>query len=280
MVLSTSLICDRVLPISPLVPASTMFCFSIMVLGLNLTVFVVLSLSYAMSLNTLFARSGQAPVAVPSILEQIQTCCNVLYTGGHYGLFANMTKFRDEITIFISSDGSKWCPIRFRFKPNISDTTITSIWPPCHLPRLDWLLWFLPLRVSQPLPHWFLVLLLGILEQREEIVSLLHANAPSVISSVQPKYICVQLYHFEYSRDKSQTNSVWAIEEGDELLPACNIATLKATIASIDNVEVRSERRKSLQATALAKALLSKLREERKTVPTTERVHEGREKRD
>lgn len=275
MVLSTSLISDTVLPFSIRIPTSSLSCASLIVLGLTFTVFLVLSLSYAMSLNTLFTRSGQQSVPVPSMLEQLQTCCNVLYTGGHYGLFANMTKFRDEITIFISSDGSEWFPVKFRFKPNITDTIITTIWPPCHLPRLDWLLWFLPLRVSQPLPRWFLVLLLGILEQREDIVGLLHADAAAVISAVQPNYICVQLYHFEYNFDKSQSNSVWAIEEGDELLPSCNIATLQATLASIDNVEVRSERRRTLQATALAKALLAKLREERNA-----RAHEEHEKDD
>lgn len=206
-----------------------------------------------------------------SNMSLLQSTISVLSVGNHYGLFANMTKFRDEILIEVSNDygdclnksksflvngkaqnkgiekvgqkddsngngekmdiysiesKSTWIPIEFAYKPgsgNATDPTdmneYKAMWPLFHMPRLDWRMWFLPLnpsiralldgiaaakikaelqydnpsnkqaavseainrtvvtitqQVLSILPKWFLILLVGILDKDETILSLLH----------------------------------------------------------------------------------------------------------
>ena len=82
-----------------------------------------------------------------------------------------MTKFRDEVLIEVSDDYSElsmqqhlgafdaeevalWRPIEFLYKPGSSggeshgEKLKKIYWPPLHMPRLDWRLWFVPLSSS------------------------------------------------------------------------------------------------------------------------------------
>lgn len=142
------------------------------------------------------------PPALRSFLSILvsTSCC------GHYGLFATMTIVRDEVEVEISADAdaanrpeeeSAWVPVRWRCKPSHPHPLAPSgrlSWPPLHMPRVDWRLWFLSLSAARQLrtkdgehssvssaslppvdlPAWFNTLLIGILERQPEIMSLLH----------------------------------------------------------------------------------------------------------
>lgn len=89
----------------------------------------------------------------------------------HYGLFAHMTKFRDEVLLEVSDDyfersqqqnlgafdaedAALWRPVEFLYKPGSGAGESRQgkikkiLWPPLHMPRLDWRLWFVPLNPS------------------------------------------------------------------------------------------------------------------------------------
>jgi hypothetical protein len=100
------------------------------------------------------------------------------YLGNHYGLFANMTKIRCELIVEISANQQQWYEISFRSKPDkideIPGKNRQDFW---HMPRLDWLLWFVALRSTGPaavllLPKWFWTMLLMIVEYNPQLSQL------------------------------------------------------------------------------------------------------------
>lgn len=137
---------------------------------------------------------SQSMRAVHAALQSA-CCC------GHYGLFATMTTVRDEIVVELAANSSSpWVPIRWKFKPS-HPHPIAAIWPPFHMPRVDWRLWFVALGVARELrskhgdhkdnldssnkgachlflPHWVDNLLIGILERHSGLLSLLHSDNP------------------------------------------------------------------------------------------------------
>jgi hypothetical protein len=96
----------------------------------------------------------------------LHSALSVFSVGCHYGLFAHMTKTRDEVLIEVSPDyaelvksldgdiieaeaRAKWLPVPFLYKPGsaVDEIGIKRVsWPPLHMPRLDWRLWFVPLN--------------------------------------------------------------------------------------------------------------------------------------
>eukprot|EP01039_Chlorochromonas_danica_P009676 gene9676-10699_t len=111
-----------------------------------------------------------------------QTCNNihsygqrVAYLGNHYGLFANMTKWRDEIIIEVSADDKTWHMIAWKYKPDSIFLPPKRVRPDYHMPRLDWLMWFLAFKPSvEYYPKWSIVFLLSLLEENEDVLALLH----------------------------------------------------------------------------------------------------------
>ena len=102
---------------------------------------------------------------------------SVMALGGHYGLFATMTKTRDEVIVEISDDFAafrtspptlaaglgadcltsteieglaSWTAVQWAYKPGtlLPTERVIPMWPPLHMPRLDWRLWFVPLSPS------------------------------------------------------------------------------------------------------------------------------------
>jgi len=94
----------------------------------------------------------------------------------HYGLFATMTTVRDEIELELAAavppvipgqsstaassaplDATEWRSVRWRCKPNQTCPPSRSrlwpwtTWPPFHLPRVDWRLWFVSLNLARRL---------------------------------------------------------------------------------------------------------------------------------
>jgi hypothetical protein len=152
----------------------------------------------------------------------------VFYVGNHYGLFANMTKFRDEliIEVAINPNGGQetasltpteydqltWHPIRFRYKPDHVDTAPKSVSPFFHMPRLDWCLWFLALKQDPKLyPRWFRNFLLCIVEADSSVLQLL---SPATITLFQ-----TELKHTPVSgSDSANVDELAERRGGDKLL--------------------------------------------------------------
>jgi len=87
-----------------------------------------------------------------------------------YGLFAEMTIARPEITIEASLDGATWEPYIFRYKPGPLDRRPPIV--PLHMPRLDWQMWFAAISWPQA-DHWQATLHEALLEARPEVLALL-----------------------------------------------------------------------------------------------------------
>jgi hypothetical protein len=299
-------------------------------------------------------------------MNVLQSTISVLNVGNHYGLFANMTKFRDEILIEVSDDygdylnksnsflvnssasasqnkgkekdcqkddhnsnngsgektdayslesKSTWIPIEFAYKPGSSNATDPTdmntykpVWPLFHMPRLDWRMWFLPLnpsirallegiasakikaelqydnpanekaavseainrtvvtitqQVLSILPKWFLILLVGILDKDETILSLLHHKQKSEyyhdkeanttifsdpkrdgkrsvevqslldsmkgtkvdISARDQRYIRIRIASYTFNADNDK-KGLWHVSDIRSLLPPTNISAL------------------------------------------------------
>lgn len=106
----------------------------------------------------------------------------VAYLGNHYGLFANMTKQRKEVIIELSTDQQDWHPIRWRYKPDLAHLPPKLVTPLGHMPRLDWVMWFLAFKSDfQTYPKWAVALLISLLEGNEDVLSLLHPSTTSLI---------------------------------------------------------------------------------------------------
>ncbi len=131
------------------------------------------------------------------------------YLGNHYGLFANMTKTRNEIIIEVSTDKVHWQMVEFLAKPGNIDLPPKSIWF-FHMPRLDWVMWFLAFRPGkEDLPLWFWELLVSILSgAHENVLQLLHPTLnPGIVTERDGKfeYIRVSLVNYQFSGSATLT---------------------------------------------------------------------------
>lgn len=115
----------------------------------------------------------------------------------YYGLFARMTRYRHEIILEGSMDGSEWKEYIFRYKPSgpVHKDPLPFTFPG-HMPRVDWRLWFLPLRGSTASPpKWFAALMLRVLQGQEQV---LRVFAQCPFSGVPPTFLRAKLYRYEF----------------------------------------------------------------------------------
>jgi hypothetical protein len=114
----------------------------------------------------------------------------VFYLGGHYGLFAHMTKVRNEIRLEMrlgnpwretdrqtgrETEEEKekerekdWEVIEFYYKPDCLSLSPQQVYPSYHMPRLDWMMWFMAFKPSvSSYPRWMWNFLLSLLENEE-----------------------------------------------------------------------------------------------------------------
>jgi hypothetical protein len=128
--------------------------------------------------------------------------------GNVYHVFPNMQTERHELIIEGSTDGRKWRPYGFRYKPNSVDDRPAFI-VPLH-PRLDWMIWFVPPRNPFML-YWF-----------ENFLWRLHQNSPSVTALLAhnpfpeegPRYLRVQSYRYRFTtpQEREQSGRIWNSE--------------------------------------------------------------------
>jgi lipase maturation factor 1 len=132
-----------------------------------------------------------------------------------YGLFANMTTKRDEISIEGSNDGEKWIPYTFRYKPEALDRAPRWVAP--HQPRLDWQMWFAALQDPQQLP-WFQSFLAKLLKGSPPVLALLERNP---FPGSPPKYIRALFYEYHFTRFGS--HDYWRRELRGLYFPAVSL---------------------------------------------------------
>jgi lipase maturation factor 1 len=132
-----------------------------------------------------------------------------------YGLFANMTTKRNEISIEGSDDGEKWKAYTFRYKPEALDRAPRWVAP--HQPRLDWQMWFAALQDPQQL-RWFQSLVGQLLKGSPDVLGLLEGNP---FPEHPPKY--VRALYYEYHFTTAGSRDYWKRELRGMYFPAVSL---------------------------------------------------------
>ncbi|HTQ06472.1 MAG TPA: lipase maturation factor family protein [Polyangiaceae bacterium] len=155
---------------------------------------------------------------------------NSLHLVGSYGAFGSVTRERYEIVVEGSADTALTDATAFReyeFKGKPGDPRRRPRpWAPYHL-RLDWLMWFLPLRLRNKRPGfvplgyelWFMRLIEKLLEGDRRLLSLLHENP---FPDEPPRFVRASLYRYEFTTrdERASSGLVWKrTRVGDYLGP-------------------------------------------------------------
>lgn len=116
-----------------------------------------------------------------------------------------MTTTRDEVLIYGSDDQLTWKSYDLYHKPGDNLTRRPTIVPPCHLPRLDWRLWFVPFGRANP---WVDTLCLRLLAGEESVLSLFRVVP---FADRPPKYLKVELWSYQFASEAHlrQTGCYW-----------------------------------------------------------------------
>jgi hypothetical protein len=155
---------------------------------------------------------------------------NPLHLVGSYGAFGSVTRTRYEVVLEGTlderkSEANEWREYSFKAKPG-DPRRRPRQWAPYHL-RLDWLMWFLPLRVvitsrgvvNRGHPIWFIRL----------IDKLLVADAPTLgllrddpFAGRAPRQLRASLYeyHLTSREERRRTGAYWRRTYVGEYLPA------------------------------------------------------------
>ena len=214
--------------------------------------------------------------------DKIYSFSIFFYIGHHYGLFANMTKLRDEIMIEIGSSNkepSSSIKVDFLYKPGssvsrepIKSSSLSlslSLWGfplplplPFHMPRLDWKLWFLALQPVELIKDkkWFLRFLLGILnsdasilgliKNKQEIQKFLQSNSKELI------HVKVSLVNLNYS--KIFSSDTWTETNHRSIFDKLTRQELQSIIESKEEAIVVKEKDKERkEANNLIKKFIS-----------------------
>ena len=88
-------------------------------------------------------REERSKAALFSYAESVHSSLSTMYIGCHYGLFANMTKHRDEVIVEVNFDGEnvnnddKWIQVDFKYKPGseLKGSIKNQTFPLFHMPR-------------------------------------------------------------------------------------------------------------------------------------------------
>ena len=128
-----------------------------------------------------------------------------------YGMFGSMHDERWEIMIEGSYDKVIWERYIFHYKINSPDDN-GSFLPIYYWPRLDWMIWFLPLRVNNDPPFWFNQFLFYLLQNEKDVCNLLKVNPFD--GKNPPKYVRAIIFDYKI-KDKNQDVS----KTKEEILP-------------------------------------------------------------
>lgn len=121
-----------------------------------------------------------------------------------YHVFPTIERERIEIQISASQDGHEWRPLQFRYWPVPEDRIAPLLVP--HQPRLDWMMWFVP--IDPVFLDWLERFLQRLLEG-EPAVQRLIAAPPFDGSAPRLLRLDVYRYRFTTPEDRSETGNWW-----------------------------------------------------------------------
>ncbi len=172
----------------------------------------------ALNVGSVLARQGGMPLVAYDALGAIAP----FRTINSYGLFANMTTERMEITLEGSNDGKLWLAYGFKWKPGPLDRRPSFIEP--FQPRLDWQMWFAALA-SFRTSSWLQNLVVRLLENQPTVLALLDTNP---FSEKPPKFIRAMIahYHFTTLSERAHTGNWWRRDEPYPYAPPLSLRDL------------------------------------------------------
>lgn len=140
---------------------------------------VVVTLSLSIGLFETLSIVGVIP---PMPVRALIATVSPLRSFNRYGLFAVMTRTRDEISLEVSADGTEWREWPFPYKPGDTRRAPPIVAP--HMPRLDWQCWFAALGEPGDSP-WFTNLIFRLLEGSPSVRDLM---GPDPLGGSKPLY--------------------------------------------------------------------------------------------
>ena len=124
-----------------------------------------------------------------------------------YHVFPVIETERIVLGIEASRDGQTWVPLDFRYAPDATDQAPRFVVP--HQPRVDWMLWFVP--INPRFLDWFDRFLQRLLEGSSAVTALL-ARPP--IDDGPPRQLRVRVYRYRFANPKQLADSGdWWIRE-------------------------------------------------------------------
>jgi hypothetical protein len=163
--------------------------------------------------------AGMFHTPLPNPLAKLQQRVAPFGIVNEYGLFANMTTTRIEITVEGSDDGENWKPYVFRFKPD--EPGRMPRWAAPYQPRLDWQMWFAALGTHQENP-WFQHFVVRLLEASPPVLALLetdpfHGRPPRFIRASAAEF------HFTDWETRRRTGDWWKREQKGLYFPVVSL---------------------------------------------------------
>lgn len=125
-----------------------------------------------------------------------------------YHVFPTMTTERVELIVEGSQDGEHWEPYEFKYKPGDVNRRPEVVIP--HHPRLDWMMWFVPLMYPIN-AQWYYNFLERLRERSPEVLALLEHNP---FPGEPPRYLrtTAYRYHFTDPATHAATGAWWTRE--------------------------------------------------------------------
>jgi hypothetical protein len=145
----------------------------------------------------------RSPQPVATVLMQIRG----LRIVNRYHVFPTIKTERMEIIIEGSQDGEHWRPYRFRYRPGDPARRPRVVLP--HSPRLDWMMWFVPMDpVFLP---WFQAFLYRLLENAPGVLELLETHP---FPLTPPRFLRAELYRYRFTdaQTRESTGQWWRRE--------------------------------------------------------------------
>ena len=125
-----------------------------------------------------------------------------------------------------ADDDAEWLEYEFKGKPG-DVKRMPRQFAPYHL-RLDWLMWFLPLRGGPE--RWFLVFLMRLLNADRRLLRLLRVDP---FAGRPPRWVRARLFHYRFSTraERRATGAWWVREAAGEFVPPVSLPPGRGTAA-------------------------------------------------
>ncbi len=114
-----------------------------------------------------------------------------------YHVFPTVNQQRIELIIEGTVDGQTWLPYKFKYKPGELNKPLYVVIP--HQPRLDWMVWFVPLHPE--FEFWFENFLGALLDNSPNVTALLEHNP---YAQTPPVAVRVQAFEYRFTNFEEQ----------------------------------------------------------------------------